>query len=346
MTETEVLERLAFFKNAIVDLKNKLSESKAKSDELSQEIILLSRANEELNDQWEEANEKYEDLKRKTYLTIKHLVEDNIEKKEIYIENLLTDINVLTEERDNLKAEDEKNTSLIEGFMNSNKDLQDEVTKLKEQLLGKTTSASDLQVENSSLSKQLFDQREANLKLQNDNAALHTSFETMKKEFDIIKVEYEKMMKRGNVQDSINKQNKIKEESKKVVIKPVIRTDFPIDQGWRDLQFAEIKCEYDGQYSNFYGINSIKDISKDWVHKALVNINNKWYCGSADGYKKEYSNLAARILSKTIVTMRDESGLKSVKPVLEVQGEHVISNFGPDMVCKVIERCVGGENDN
>ena len=61
MTEEEVLQKLESFKNIILKLKND-------KDTLFEQLSASS--------------EKYENLKKQSYLTIKHLVEDVIEKQE------------------------------------------------------------------------------------------------------------------------------------------------------------------------------------------------------------------------------------------------------------------------
>lgn len=83
LSEAEVLEKLSSFKDAILKLK-------ADRDHCSEEWQKWeSQAKEERN--------KYLDLKNKTYLTVKHLVEDNIEPKEEEIADLRKDIESLND---------------------------------------------------------------------------------------------------------------------------------------------------------------------------------------------------------------------------------------------------------
>lgn len=83
LTEAEVLEKLSSFKDAILKLK-------ADRDHCAEEWKKWeSQANEK--------RDKYLDLKNKTYLTVKHLVEDNIEPKEEEIADLRKDIESLND---------------------------------------------------------------------------------------------------------------------------------------------------------------------------------------------------------------------------------------------------------
>lgn len=75
LTEEQVLQKLASYKDAIIKIKN--DRDKARAD--------------------------YTDLKEKSYHTIKHLVEDNIEVKEKEIEELKTQLNSSTNDIQNLK---------------------------------------------------------------------------------------------------------------------------------------------------------------------------------------------------------------------------------------------------
>lgn len=317
MTEAEVLEKLAFFKNAIIGLKKKLDDKEDAINALNANVSGMSAEISHLVEENQNANEKYEDLKHKTYLTIKHLVEDNIEQKEAYIKSL-------EEDRDHWKLEKEKADATIESLKSS-----EEVESLKKELSDKK--------------KELFDKNLALLRSQAAEADALSAFSGLQKDYEAMKVEYESMKKRGNIQDSINKQNKIKEDNKqKIVLKPVIK--MPVG-GWQDLQFAEVACDYKVPENDF-GIVNVKSIKDEWVHSAFKLINSKWYCATAEGYSPEYSRLAAKLLSKTYVTIKDEAGLKSTKPVIQVEGEHVISNFSPTDICNIIKRCVEASNDN
>ena len=107
MTETEVLEKLEVFKKAIIELKNKLGEKEDVIKALNTSIEGASQTISQYVDMLHEAEDKYDDLKQKTYLTIKHLVEDVIEKQEhdleLYQKDCLNHANALE------KALDEKN---------------------------------------------------------------------------------------------------------------------------------------------------------------------------------------------------------------------------------------------
>lgn len=117
MKEDEVIEKLEFFKKAIIELKNEKEEYKEKAEnllassaseereknatisEIEEKYNALSEENKTLKEQLkqleetskkevEEEKAKYDDLKEKTYYTIKHLVEDVIEPKEKEIEEI------------------------------------------------------------------------------------------------------------------------------------------------------------------------------------------------------------------------------------------------------------------
>ena len=97
MTENEVIEKLEFFKKAIINLKNEnfsLSEAASNSEiengktieNYEKQILSLKEENKKLNKELEKIDKKwsneYNNLKNKTYLTIKHLVEGVVEPKE------------------------------------------------------------------------------------------------------------------------------------------------------------------------------------------------------------------------------------------------------------------------
>lgn len=96
MTEAEVLEKLASYKDAIIRIKTERNEARQKAEELQQKVdtqnvnyMQDSKESWEKADHWERL---YNDLKEKSYHTIKHLVEDNIEPKEVEIAELRKDI--------------------------------------------------------------------------------------------------------------------------------------------------------------------------------------------------------------------------------------------------------------
>ena len=92
MTEDEVLEKLASYKDAIIRIKNERDSAKQKAEELQLKIDSQNETYmQDSKEAWEKADhweKSYNDLKEKSYHTIKHLVEDNIEVKEKEIEEL------------------------------------------------------------------------------------------------------------------------------------------------------------------------------------------------------------------------------------------------------------------
>lgn len=92
MTENEVLEKLASYKDAIIRIKNERDSAKQKAEELQLKIDSQNETYmQDSKEAWEKADhweKSYNDLKEKSYHTIKHLVEDNIEVKEKEIEEL------------------------------------------------------------------------------------------------------------------------------------------------------------------------------------------------------------------------------------------------------------------
>ena len=130
MTENEVIEKLEFFKKAIINLKNEnssLSEAASNSEigngktieNYEKQILSLKEENKKLNKELEKIDKKwsneYNNLKNKTYLTIKHLVEEVVEPKEkqseevnkriVELENLLFEKNKFLNRANNLDAE-------------------------------------------------------------------------------------------------------------------------------------------------------------------------------------------------------------------------------------------------
>lgn len=110
LTEEQVLQKLASYKDAIIKIKN--DRDKARSD--------------------------YTDLKEKSYHTIKHLVEDNIEVKEKEIEELKTQLNSSTNDiqnlRNSLEQKDTEFNKLHLKWQEASKNLYEkemEITELK-----------------------------------------------------------------------------------------------------------------------------------------------------------------------------------------------------------------------
>ena len=141
MTESEVIEKLEFFKKAIINLKNENSslaeaasnfeiENGKTIENYEKQILSLKEENKKLNeenkalkkDNKKQLNE-YNDLKNKTDLTIKHLMEDVIKPKEkqaeevnkriIELENLLFEKN--KEHKMVVKSAEKELTEMILG---------------------------------------------------------------------------------------------------------------------------------------------------------------------------------------------------------------------------------------
>jgi len=128
MKEDEVINKLEFFKKAIIGLKNELNDDKELIEELSTpssaiiEENLQSRIEElekinfdlkqeldAIKENSDKYKEKYNKLKKQTYNTIKHLVEDIIEPKEKQME----EINKRVLELENLLFEKNKEHKMV-----------------------------------------------------------------------------------------------------------------------------------------------------------------------------------------------------------------------------------------
>jgi hypothetical protein len=128
MKEDEVISKLEFFKKAIIGLKNELNDDKELIEELSTpssaiiEENLQSRIEElekinfdlkqeldAIKENSDKYKEKYNKLKKQTYNTIKHLVEDVIEPKEKQME----EINKRVLELENLLFEKNKEHKMV-----------------------------------------------------------------------------------------------------------------------------------------------------------------------------------------------------------------------------------------
>lgn len=128
MKEDEVINKLEFFKKAIIGLKNELNDDKELIEELSTpssaiiEENLQSRIEElekinfdlkqeldTIKENFDKYKEKYNKLKKQTYNTIKHLVEDVIEPKEKQME----EINKRVLELENLLFEKNKEHKMV-----------------------------------------------------------------------------------------------------------------------------------------------------------------------------------------------------------------------------------------
>ena len=124
MTENEVIEKLEFFKKAIINLKNENSslaeavsnfeiENGKTIENYEKQILSLKEENKKLNKELEKIDKKwsneYNNLKNKTYLTIKHLVEGVVEPKEKQAE----EVNKRIVELENLLFEKNKDHKMI-----------------------------------------------------------------------------------------------------------------------------------------------------------------------------------------------------------------------------------------
>ncbi len=127
MTESEVIEKLEFFKKAIINLKNENSslaeaasnfeiENDKTIENYEKQILSLKEENKKLNDEnkaLKKENKKqlneYNDLKNKTDLTIKHLMEDVIKPKEKQAE----EVNKRIIELENLLFEKNKDHKMV-----------------------------------------------------------------------------------------------------------------------------------------------------------------------------------------------------------------------------------------
>ena len=134
MTESEVIEKLEFFKKAIINLKNENSslaeaasnfeiENGKTIENYEKQILSLNEENKKLNEENKKLNEEnkalkkdnkkqlneYNDLKNKTDLTIKHLMEDVIKPKEKQAE----EVNKRIIELENLLFEKNKDHKMV-----------------------------------------------------------------------------------------------------------------------------------------------------------------------------------------------------------------------------------------
>ena len=128
MKEDEVINKLEFFKKAIIGLKNELNDDKELIEELSTPSSVIIEENlqsrieelEKINfdlkqeldaikENSDKYKEKYNKLKKQTYNTIKHLVEDVIEPKEKQME----EINKRVLELENLLFEKNKEHKMV-----------------------------------------------------------------------------------------------------------------------------------------------------------------------------------------------------------------------------------------
>lgn len=127
MTENEVIEKLEFFKKAIINLKNENSslteaasnfeiENGKTIENYEKQILSLKEENKKLNEEnkvLKEENKKqldeYNDLKNKTDLKIKHLMEDVIKPKEKQAE----EVNKRIIELENLLFEKNKDHKMV-----------------------------------------------------------------------------------------------------------------------------------------------------------------------------------------------------------------------------------------
>lgn len=147
MTEQEVIKKLTEFKNKLIQFRDErntardelasvkatLSEKEQLIDSLTverqeslTEIDSIHKRIDTLQELYDMKDKSYIDLREKTYHTIKHLVEDNIEVKETEIADLLSQIELLKNDLD------KSNNQLSESLKESNQKIEQFESKINE----------------------------------------------------------------------------------------------------------------------------------------------------------------------------------------------------------------------
>lgn len=154
MTEPEVIEKLSQFKekllkfrdernaardelvavqsllqekdSTIESLMNEKTEALTEVNNIHESLDKFQNLFEELTEKYNQKEAEYTDLKEKTYKTIKHLVEDNIEVKEVEISELHSKIDELTSQIENITQESE---TVKDGFISKEEHIA-EIEKL------------------------------------------------------------------------------------------------------------------------------------------------------------------------------------------------------------------------
>lgn len=155
MTEPEVIEKLTIFKNKLIKFRDERDAAKAELELTKSQLLEKSQLVENLTNErsvslseldtihgsldklqnlYELKNQSYNDLKEKTFQTIKHLVEDNIEVKEVEIANLnakITELEATLEESKN-QSDDivQENNTEIESLKSRISDLEGQLSTI------------------------------------------------------------------------------------------------------------------------------------------------------------------------------------------------------------------------
>lgn len=165
MTEPEVLEKLTKFKDKLITFRDERDSAKAELeivksqlleksqliDSLTQErtdsVNELNTIHESLNklqNLYELKNQSYNDLKKKTYQTVKHLVEDNIEVKEVEIDRLN---NKIAELENVVNKSDIQNNDILQEKCKDIEILKSNISDLENKLSTSTSDYNDLKIE-------------------------------------------------------------------------------------------------------------------------------------------------------------------------------------------------------
>lgn len=165
MTEPEVLEKLNMFKDKLITFRDERDSAKAELeivksqlleksqliDSLTQErtdsVNELNTIHESLNklqNLYELKNQSYNDLKKKTYQTVKHLVEDNIEVKEVEIDRLN---NRIAELENVVNKNDIQNNDILQEKCKDIEILKSNISDLENKLSTSTSEYNDLKIE-------------------------------------------------------------------------------------------------------------------------------------------------------------------------------------------------------
>lgn len=165
MTEPEVLEKLNKFKDKLITFRDERDSAKAELeivksqlleksqliDSLTQErtdsVNELNTIHESLNklqNLYELKNQSYNDLKKKTYQTVKHLVEDNIEVKEVEIDRLN---NRIAELENVANKNDIQNNDILQEKCKDIEILKSNISDLENKLSTSTSDYNNLKIE-------------------------------------------------------------------------------------------------------------------------------------------------------------------------------------------------------
>lgn len=165
MTEPEVLEKLNEFKDKLITFRDERDSAKAELeivksqlleksqliDSLTQErtdsVNELNTIHESLNklqNLYELKNQSYNDLKKKTYQTVKHLVEDNIEVKEVEIDRLN---NRIAELENVVNKSDIQNNDILQEKCKDIEILKSNISDLENKLSTSTSDYNNLKIE-------------------------------------------------------------------------------------------------------------------------------------------------------------------------------------------------------